>query len=226
MNIFEEKRLEHKVRGRPFVLEKIADLGFGFCRLAIAVPKGGTITKVADLEGRKIATSYPETLQAWLTARKINAAIVSMSGAIEIAPRLDIADAICDLVSTGETLAANGLQELEVIMKSQSILVRRSGKEEASKEELIGRIVSRVTGVLQAEDSKYIMLHCPVSALETVKAALPGVESPTILPLQGVTDKVVLHAVCQETFFWETMEDLKAAGATAVLVLPIEKMLN
>ena len=225
-NVFEEKRLDHATRGKPFDLEKIVDLGFGFCRLSLAVPKGGAITKIQDLQGKKIATSYPETLQAWLDKNKINATTVSLSGAIEIAPRLEIADAICDLVSTGETLSANGLQELEVIGRSQSILVRKRGKASLTKEALIQRLLSRMHGVLKADDSKYIMLHCSIDVLEKVKKALPGVESPTVLPLQGMPDKVAVHAVCQETFFWETMEDLKAAGASAILVLPIEKMLD
>ena len=225
-NVFEEKRLDHETHGRPFDLEKIVDLGFGFCRLSLAVPKGGVISTIKDLQGRKIATSYSETLQAWLNKNKISATVVSLSGAIEIAPRLEIADAICDLVSTGETLSANGLQELEVIGKSQSILVRKRGKSSPTKEALIQRLLRRMQGVLKAEDSKYIMLHCAIDVLEKVKKALPGVESPTVLPLQDMPGKVAVHAVCQETFFWETMEDLKAAGASAILVLPIEKMLD
>jgi ATP phosphoribosyltransferase len=225
-NVFEEKRLDHITRGRPFDLEKIVDLGFGFCRLSIAAPRGGVISTIKDLQGKKIATSYPETLLAWLDKNKINATTVSLSGAIEIAPRLEIADAICDLVSTGETLSANGLQELEVISRSQSILVRKGSKTSPAKEALIQRLLRRMAGVMKAEDSKYIMLHCSTDVLEKVKKALPGVESPTVLPLQGMPDKVAVHAVCQEAFFWETMEDLKAAGASAILVLPIEKMLD
>jgi len=226
LNVFEEKMLEQQARGKPFKLEKIVDLGFGFCRLSLAVPKGGTISAIKDLQGKKIATSYPETLQAWLDKNGIKATVVTLNGAIEIAPRLEIADAICDLVSTGETLSANGLQELEVIAKSQSILIRKSGSATDVKEALIKRLLSRVNGVLKATDSKYIMLHCSVDVLEKVKKALPGVEAPTVLPLQGIKDKVAVHAVCQEGFFWETMEDLKAAGASSVLVLPIEKMLD
>jgi ATP phosphoribosyltransferase len=225
-NVFEEKRLEHVSRKRPFDLEKIVDLGFGFCRLSIAAPRGGAITAIKDLNGRKIATSYPETLQKWLDENKIKATVVSLSGAIEIAPRLEIADAICDLVSSGETLSANGLQELEVISRSQSILVRKRSKLSTAKEALIERLLRRMNGVLKADDSKYIMLHCSIDVLERVKKAMPGVESPTVLPLQGMPDKVAVHAVCQETFFWETMEDLKAAGASAILVMPIEKMLD
>ncbi len=223
LNVFQEKALEHRTRHRPYDLEKLVDLGFGTCRLSLAVPKG---TADIALEGKKIATSYPETLQDWLDRKGIEATVVIMSGAIEIAPRLQIADAICDLVSTGETLAANGLREMETICQSQSILIRRTRDMPQEKEILIDRLLRRINGVQKADESKYIMLHSPIEALEKVKAAIPGAESPTIVPLQGVTDKVAVHAVCNETVFWETMENLKAAGASAILVLPIEKMLD
>ena len=225
-NVFQEIFFDHQQRQRNFTIEKIAELGFGFCRLSLAVPKENDLTSREDLQGKKIATSYPATLQNWLDKNKIKATVVQMSGAIEIAPRLQIADAICDLVSTGETLAANGLREIEVVSQSQSILVRRTEKMAEVKEQLVQRLLSRLKGVMKAEESKYIMLHSPVEALERVKAALPGVETPTILPLQGVKDKVAVHAVCRENLFWETMEDLKAAGASAILVLPIEKILE
>ncbi len=223
LNVFQEKGLEHKARHRPYDLERLVDLGFGTCRLSLAVPKGASDVV---LQGKKIATSYPETLQDWLNQRGIDATVVIMSGAIEIAPRLQIADVICDLVSTGETLAANGLRELETIFTSQSILIRRTRDVPPEKEELIDRLLRRINGVQKADESKYIMLHSPIEALEKVKAAIPGAESPTIVPLQGVSDKVAVHAVCNETVFWETMENLKAAGASAILVLPIEKMLD
>jgi ATP phosphoribosyltransferase len=226
LNVFTEKVIEHKRRDRPFAIERLADLGFGHCRLAVAVPKGEGFETLADLEGRKIATSYPETLQTWLDENHIGATVVEMSGAIEIAPRLQIADIICDLVQTGETLAANGLREMRTVAQSQSILVRRVHDMPPEKEEMIARLMRRIAGVMKAEESKYIMLHCPVAALERVKAAMPGVEAPTVLPLQGVTDKVAVHAVCRENLFWETMEDLKSAGASAILVLPIEKILD
>ena len=179
-----------------------------------------------DLKGRKIATSYPETVEKWLKDKKIKATVVTMSGAIEIAPRLAIADVICDLVSTGETLAANGLRELESVVQSQSILIRRVNHMPKDKEKLIELLRRRINGVLRADESKYIMMHAPVAALDKVKAAIPGAKSPTIVPLQGVTDYVAVHAVCNENVFWETMEQLKKAGASAILVLPIEKILD
>lgn len=226
LNVFQEKVYEHAQRQKPFAMKKIANLGFGFCRLSLAVPRESNFSGRDSLIGKKIATSYPATTQAWLDQHKVSATIVEMSGAIEIAPRLQIADVICDLVSTGETLAANGLREIETIAESQSILVRRTNNMSPIKEQLIQRLLSRLQGVMKAEESKYIMLHSPIEALEKVKAALPGVELPTIIPLQGVEGKVAVHAVCRENLFWETMEDLKAAGASAILVLPIEKILE
>ena len=225
-NVFNERVYAHRRRGRPFAIERVADLGFGACRLSLATQRGEGVEKTADLTGRKIATSYPETLQNWLDANAIEATVVEMSGAIEIAPRLQIADVIFDLVQTGETLAANGLREMHAIAESQSILIRRVHDMPPEKEILIERLLNRISGVMKAEGSKYIMLHCPVDSIDRVKAAMPGVETPTILPLQGVTDKVAIHAVCGESVFWATMEDLKAAGASAILVLPIEKILD
>jgi ATP phosphoribosyltransferase len=226
LNVLTEKELEHKARGRDWEIEQVAALGFGTCRLALAAPKESGLKSIGGMKGRKIATSYPETVEAWLKRKKVKADVVTMSGAIEIAPRLQIADAICDLVSTGETLAANGLRELETVLESQSVLVRRTNHMPKSKEKMIDLLLRRINGVLRAEESKYIMLHAPVKRLEQVKAAIPGAKSPTIVPLQGVKDVVAVHAVCNENVFWETMEQLKKAGASAILVLPIEKMLE
>jgi ATP phosphoribosyltransferase len=226
LNVLTEKELEHKARRRDWSLGRIADLGFGACRLAFAAPRESKFRATKDLKGRKIATSYPETVEKWLKDKKIKADVVSMSGAIEIAPRLQIADVICDLVSTGETLAANGLREIETVLQSQSVLIRRVNHMPKDKEKLIDLLLRRINGVLRAEESKYIMMHCPANALEKVKAAIPGAKSPTILPLQGIKDTVAVHAVCNENVFWETMEELKKAGASAILVLPIEKMLE
>jgi ATP phosphoribosyltransferase len=226
LNVFTEKKLEHAARKRDWQLERIADLGFGACRLSLAAPRESKFRSVKDLKGRKIATSYPETVEKWLKDKKVSATVVTMSGAIEIAPRLAIADVICDLVSTGETLAANGLRELESVVQSQSILIRRVNHMPKDKEKLIELLLRRINGVLRADESKYIMMHAPVAALDKVKAAIPGAKSPTIVPLQGVTDYVAVHAVCNENVFWETMEQLKKAGASAILVLPIEKILD
>ena len=226
LNVLEEQEYAFAARGRPLKLKKLSDLGFGFCRLSLAAPRDSGITDPKQLDGKKIATSYPGITENWLKSQDINATTVILSGAIEVAPRLAIADAICDLVSTGGTLAANGLKELAPVFESQSVLIRRNEKLDPQKEMLITRLMNRIAGVQKADDSKYIMLHSPIDALERVKAAIPGVESPTIVPLQGITDKVAVHAVCRESVFWETMEDLKAAGASAILVMPIEKILD
>ncbi|MFA4994864.1 MAG: ATP phosphoribosyltransferase [Bdellovibrionales bacterium] len=225
-NVYTEHIYDLKARKHTICCEKLLDLGFGPCRLSLAAPKESSIKSPADLKNKRIATSYPRTLAAFLKKSGIKSTIVTMSGALEVAPRLKIADAIFDLVATGDTLAANGLLETEIIAQSQAILIRSAANLGKAKEELIRRLISRIKGVQRADESKYIMLHCPIEAVERVKKAIPGAESPTILPLQGTKDKVAMHAVCNENVFWETIEQLKAIGASAILVMPIEKMME
>ena len=146
-------------------------------------------------------------------------------GAVEIAPRLGRADAICDLVSTGSTLQANHLREVCTVFESQAALIRTPVKLPDVRESWIARLLMRMDGVQQVRESKYIMLHAPRSALPAITRLLPGSEGPTVIPLEGHPDKVAVHAVCRENVFWETLESLKAAGASALLVLPVEKML-
>jgi len=148
-----------------------------------------------------------------------------MTGSVEVAPRLRIADAICDIVASGATLAANNLQELTLILQSQALLIRAAQKFSPEKEDIIHRLRARMQGTLKAEDSKYIMLNANKQSLPNIVKLLPGVESPTIMPLHGSADKFAVHAVCRESVFWETMEQLQAAGAHDILVLPIEKMM-
>lgn len=206
-------------------IEVIEKLGFGRCRLSIAAPHAFDYTGIQSLDGKRIATSYKGLLSQYLDARGIKCELISMQGAVEIAPRIDMADAICDLVSTGSTLAMNGLTEVETIFESQSVLVRNPTIG-SDIEAILGRFLLRLKGVQAAQSSKYVMLHSPVDKLDGVKAVLPGTETPTILSLQGRDDLVAVHAVCNEGIFWNTMEDLKAAGARSILVLPIEKMLD
>ncbi len=175
--------------------------------------------------GLRIATTYPAMLAEFLRGNDIAAEIVTLSGAVEIAPRLGRADLICDLVSSGSTLQANHLREVHTILHSQVVLIRTPMKLPAFKEDWISRLLLRLDGVEQVKESKYIMLHAPRSALPRIRELLPGSESPTIIPLEGSPDKVAMHAVCRENVFWETLESLKAAGASAMLVLPVEKML-
>ena len=206
-------------------VETIMPLGFGECRLCIATPHGFTYDSVKSLEGLKIATSYAGILRKYLNDNGVKAEIMTMEGAVEIAPRTGMADVICDLVSTGATLASNGLTEVDTILESQAVLIKNKNISDA-EQAILDRLILRLKGVRRAETSKYIMLHTPLSALEEIKAALPGSESPTVIPLQGFDDKVAIHAVCEEGVFWDTMEELKAKGASSILVLPIEKMLD
>jgi ATP phosphoribosyltransferase len=189
------------------------------------VPDGFVYEGPGSLAGKRIATTYPFTLGRWLDERKVVADIVTLSGAVEIAPRLGRADLICDLVSTGSTLQANHLREVETVLQSQAMLIRTPVELPPAKQEWVDRLLLRIDGVQQVRESKYIMLHAPRSALAEIRRLLPGSESPTIIPLEGSNDKIAIHAVCRENVFWETLESLKKAGASALLVLPVEKML-
>jgi len=206
-------------------IEKLLPLGFGKCRLSLAVPNGFDYKDISSLAGKTIATSYKGILRDYLKEKNIKAKIVTMEGAVEIAPRTKLADAICDLVSTGATLATNGLTETDIVFESQCVLIQNPDPTPA-EQDLLNRLVMRIKGVLRAQSSKYIMLHSPLDKLEEIIAALPGSETPTIVPLEGTKDSVAIHAVCDESVFWDTMEDLKSKGATDILVLPIEKMLD
>jgi ATP phosphoribosyltransferase len=203
------------------VLER---LGFSYCRLAIAVPEGGPIQSIADLAGTTIATSYPHQLSAFLKYHNITAKTLIMTGSVEVAPRLKIADAICDIVASGATLTANNLSELTTLLQSEALLIRSPVPLTKEKDAIIQRLLARMRGVQKAEDSKYVMLNAPRSAIETITNLLPGCESPTIMNLSK-EGMVAMHAVCNEAVFWETMERLQAAGASSILVLPIEKMM-
>jgi ATP phosphoribosyltransferase len=226
LNVLEERRLEMRARGATARFEILRPLDFGRCRLSIAVPEGMAYAGLGDLAGKRIATTYPALLADFLARNGLSAEIVTLSGAVEIAPRLGRADVICDLVSSGSTLQANHLREVHTIMQSQVALIRTPVKLSQLKEDWIARLLLRIDGVEQVKESKYIMLHAPRSALPRIRELLPGSESPTIIPLEGSPDKVAVHAVCRENVFWETLESLKAAGASALLVLPVEKMLN
>ncbi len=225
-NVIEEKRLELLARGAPARFDVVRSLDFGRCRLSIAVPEGTEYGGAGWLQGRRVATTYPFMLQQFLTERQIQAEIVTLSGAVEIAPRLGRADAICDLVSTGSTLVANRLREVETVLESHAVLIRTPVALTPVKDEWVSRLLMRIDGVQQVRESKYIMLHAPRSALPEIRRLLPGSESPTIIPLEGYPERVAVHAVCRENVFWETLERLKSAGASALLVLPVEKMLD
>lgn len=225
LNVIEEKRLELASRGTAARFQVLRSLDFGRCRLSIAVPDGSSFDGPQWLRGKRIATTYPYLLAKYLADRGIEAEIVTLSGAVEIAPRLGRADAICDLVSTGSTLIANRLHEVETVLESHAVLIRTPVALPPVKDEWVERLLMRIDGVQQVKESKYIMLHAPRAALPEIRKLLPGSESPTIIPLEGHPDKIAIHAVCRENVFWETLESLKKAGASALLVLPVEKML-
>ncbi|MBT8130817.1 MAG: ATP phosphoribosyltransferase [Gammaproteobacteria bacterium] len=219
--------LEEKCNGAEQNLRRISALDFGHCRLSLAVPEDFDYQGVSALSGKRIATSYPKVLGDYLSANNVQAGIVEFSGAVEIAPRLGQADLICDLVSSGGTLLANHLREVEVLLESESWLVAApQDKIEPARGEWVDRLIQRVEGVQQVNGSKYIMLHAPRSELKRITSMLPGSETPTVMPLDGSDDRVAVHAVCRETVFWETLERLKSAGASSMLVLPVEKMLS
>jgi ATP phosphoribosyltransferase len=224
-NVIEEKRLAMSVRGTQPTFQQVQRLDYGRCRLAIAVPDEYPYAGLASIAGRRIATTYPHVLGRYLRENDIQAEIVTLSGAVEIAPRLGRADLICDLVSTGSTLRANHLREVATVLESEAVLVRTPVALSPEKDDWARRLLMRIDGVQQVRESKYIMLHAPRSALPEIRKLLPGSESPTVIPLDGSGEKVAVHAVCRENVFWETLEGLKAAGASSVLVLPVEKML-
>jgi ATP phosphoribosyltransferase len=224
-NVIAEKSLGLLAKGGGPAFQEVLALDFGRCRLALAVPEGFDWSGIESVRGRRVATSYPLSLARWLADRGIPAEVVPQNGAVEIAPRLGRADMICDLVSSGSTLAANGLREVETVLESRAALIRTPVTLAPGKAEWLERLLRRIEGVQKVDGSKYIMLHAPRSALPRITALLPGSEHPTILPLDGTDDKVALHAVCRENVFWETLESLKGAGATSILVLPVEKML-
>lgn len=225
-NELEEKMLERAAAGKPADYEVLRRMDYGGCRLSIAVPNEMEYDCATTLQGKKVATTYPFLLERYFKEQHIDAQAVMLTGSVEVAPRAGVADAICDLVSTGATLEANGLVEKDVIFRSKAVLIKRTGEMPAAKRELLERLVPRIDGVMQAKESKYIMLHAPKAKLEEVKDLLPGAEDPTVLPLAGAEDTVAIHVVSPENLFWETMEKLKDLGCRSILVMPIEKMMG
>lgn len=225
-NVLEEELLSRRAQGedpRYFTLRR---LDFGGCRLSLAASLDTEYTGPQCLQNKRIATSYPHILKQYLDKQGVAFKSCLLNGSVEVAPRAGLADVICDLVSTGATLEANGLREVEVIYRSKACLIQRDGEMPADKQQLIDRLMTRIQGVIQARESKYIMMHAPSDRLDEIITLLPGAERPTILPLAGDKSRVAMHMVSSETLFWETMEKLKALGASSILVLPIEKMME
>ena len=224
-NVAAEKVLEARLQCSGADLSALTRLDFGFCRLMLAVPENGPVRTAANLAGRRIATSYPHITRRWLDNQAIAAEVVTLNGAVEIAPSLGTADAIVDLVSTGTTLRANHLVAAETVLDSQAALYRGAGRLDAARERLLAKLVQRIQAMQQAAETRYVMLHAPRANLAEISTILPGAESPTILRLEGRDDRVAVHTLCTEQVFWEHLEDLKKAGATAILVVPVDKML-
>ena len=215
--------------GENVVLEKCAGLnvmkrlGFGKCRLALAIPKSAEYTGPAWFNGKKIATSYPVILQRFLDEKKVKAEIHEISGSVEIAPGIGLADSIFDIVSTGSTLISNGLKEVETVIKSEAVFVARN-EEVNGKRSILDKLLFRIDAVQRSRNNKYILLNAPTDKIDAISKILPGMKSPTILPLvePGWSS---LHSVIAENDFWEVIDKLKANGAQGILVIPIEKMI-
>lgn len=216
--------------GENVLLEKNKDinlvykLGFGKCRLSIAVPKTMKYDSLRDIDGLKIATTYSNLTQEFLKKNGVNAEIHEISGSVEIAPGIGLADAICDLVSSGSTLFTNNLKEVEVVLKSEAVLVADKKMTEAKKE-ILQKLLMRINAVKTAKNNKYILLNAPNHQLENIAAVLPGSKSPTIVPLaeEGWSS---VQSVVNENDFWEVIEKLKELQAEGILVVPIEKMIE
>lgn len=204
-------------------VEIVEKLGFGRCRLSLAVRREESYEDTTWFEGKRIATTYPRIVESYLKEKGVSAAIEKINGSVEIAPSIGLADGICDIVSTGSTLLSNGLKEVETIMRSEAVLVKHKDLE-SQKAKYLENLVFRIQSVLRASEFKYILLNAPNEALEGIMQELPGMNSPTILPLakEGWSS---LHSVIREDDFWERIGRLKDLGAEGILVCPIEKMI-
>ena len=223
-NVLEERFCGAASKLKPGDVETLRKLGFGRCRLSIAVPEGFKFKGPKSLEGRRIATSYPGRLKRFLADNKVKAEIIELSGSVEIAPALQVADAVCDLVSTGSTLVSNGLKEVLTVVESQAVLIR-TRKGAADADGAVELLLRRVDGVLRAAESKYIMMNASRAALPRIQEIIPGMEEPSIMPLGASGERIAIHAVAREPVFWDTIERLKQVGASSILVLPIEKII-
>lgn len=212
-NVFLEKNKEGQIAEH---------LNFSKCRLSLALPRTEEYHGVEWFQGKKIATSYPVILKQFLNDKNLKADIHEISGSVEVAPSIGLADAICDLVSTGSTLMSNGLKEVEVILKSEAVLIK--GELAHEKAKLLNELLFRIKSVNTAKKHKYLLLNAPNAAIEQISDVLPGMKSPTITPL-GEEGWSSLHSVVEEDIFWEKIDQLKSLGAQGILVIPIEKMI-
>lgn len=212
--IFEDKR----------AVETVEKLGFGKCRLSLAVPKNFDYETVQDFEGKRIATTYPNILSAFFAKKNVSTEIHTISGSVEIAPSIGLADAVCDLVSSGSTLFTNGLREVETVLNSEAVLIANKNLDETAQK-LLEKLVFRIKAVNAAKQNKYILLNAPNEKLNEIIEVLPGMKSPTIMPL-AEKDWSSVHSVINENDFWEIVESLKNKGAEGILVLSIDQMIQ
>jgi ATP phosphoribosyltransferase len=213
-NVFAEKKKDNQL---------IKRLDFSKCRLSMAVPRGENYTGVQWLQGKNIATSYPNIVKDFLAKHNVEAGIHEISGSVEIAPGIGLADAICDIVSTGSTLLSNGLQEVEIVMQSEAVIIA-SPTLSPEKQKILDKLLFRIEAVKKAKNSKYILLNCPNESIEKITNVIPGMKSPTIIPLTRAGWSS-LHSVVDENDFWERIDQLRELGAEGILVVPIEKMI-
>ncbi|MCG6117517.1 MAG: ATP phosphoribosyltransferase [Aquimonas sp.] len=225
-NVLDEQALDRIARGLPPAFKEVRALGFGRCRLSIALPLDMAWDGPQSLSGLRIATSYPALLEDWLRRHNARAEVVILSGSVEIAPRLGKAEAICDLVSTGGTLAANQLREVVVIHESEAVLAGPAELLVDERGDIAAQLLRRLDGVLQVRDARLLMLETERDCLDEVLRLLPSNERPSILSLDGQPTGVGVQAVCQGSLSWQQLEDLKKAGARRLLVLPVEQMLT
>ncbi len=225
----EDKVADIGIVGENVVAEKqkkneiVKRLDFAKCRLSLAIPRADTYTGIQSMNGKNIATSYPNIVRDFLAKNNVTAGIHEISGSVEIAPGIGLADAICDLVSTGSTLLSNGLKEVEVVMQSEAVIIANPSLE-TEKQAILDKLLFRIESVKKAKNNKYILLNCPNEAIAKIQAVIPGMKSPTIIPLtrEGWSS---LHSVVDENDFWEKIDLLRSFGAEGILVIPIEKMI-
>lgn len=221
-DVVEEDRLQ--CRG-PSHVQRLEALKFGRCRLALAVPEGKAGLFPVDFRATTIATSFPGILRDFLAAQGMERDVTIMSGSVELAPRLGIADAVCDLVSSGATLRANGLKEVATVFESEAVLIGRTELGDVAVT-ILARLLARIRSVLRARSARYVMMNARRDQLDAICRIAPGVKEPTIIPLASDPDQVAVHVLSSEGGFWETVEQLRAVGATDILVLPVEKYLE
>jgi len=217
---------ENIVREKRAQVATFTKLGYGHCRLTLSVPRRSKIRTVAQLNRKRIATTYPAILQQFLRSQKLKAEIIELSGSVELAPTLDVADAICDIVSTGTTLRMNGLVPLHVVLASEAMLIaNRETMKHPEKKRLVERLLIRISGSLQARGKRYMMMNAPSSAISRIASILPSLKSPTVVPL-AEAGMVAVHSVIAEDVLWDVMEKLKEAGASDIIVIPIETIIR